>query len=127
MRAVTALTGPTVLGATSISTSLAGKVVATAEVLSPTPLTPGQYCDIPLTVRLTTGRSGPLRGTPLKTDLKGVSRGAARGGPVPGAGGPVLDALHRGHGGPGEPGAGPSVLRAVGASTIWFDAAITLG
>ena len=66
-RATSVLQGPAGLGAQGLTAVLAGKVVATAEIL-------GARCEIPLSLTLTTGRSGALTGTPFK-DVKGVQRG----------------------------------------------------
>lgn len=66
-RTASVLQGPAGLGAQGLTAVLAGKVVATAEV-------PGGRCEIPLSLRLTTGRSGALTGRPFR-DVEGVQTG----------------------------------------------------
>lgn len=68
LRAVSNLTGPVAFTTAGQTASLGGKVVATAEVL-------GAKCDIPLTVTLTTGKSGALKGVPFAFGTDGVGRG----------------------------------------------------
>ena len=68
LKAAGPLSGPTTLGLKGLTTTLGGKVVATSTIL-------GQKCDIPLTIKLTTGKSGALTGKELVADNKGVNHG----------------------------------------------------
>jgi hypothetical protein len=67
IRATSVLQGPAGLDARGLTAVLAGNVVATADIF-------GSTCEIPLRLRLTTGRSGALTGQSFR-DVRGVQTG----------------------------------------------------
>lgn len=68
LKATSALTGPLTLGFKGDGAAFTGSILATADIY-------GQSCDIPLTVTLTTGKSGALKGQIFTFDKKGLGRG----------------------------------------------------
>lgn len=68
LRATSPLEGFVAFSTRGQTASISGAVQATADIL-------GQQCVIPLRVRLTTGTSGPVSGTPFQFDSTGTSRG----------------------------------------------------